>query len=121
LSTADPDDITPEAAARAVQLLEGRRSAADQAMWQAPTLTFAAQAFLLAVLTNRSVPAGARVVALAAGVAACLTAIFALFRLRAREVQHSNAIRFYCETAGIPDPRPLTLPSRPLPAHDLTW
>jgi hypothetical protein len=40
---------------RALQLLEDRRLAADASMWQAPSLTLVAQAFLLTILTNHDV------------------------------------------------------------------
>jgi hypothetical protein len=75
-----------------VDHLERRRSDLDRSMWQAPALTIAAQAFLLRVLTDRSVDGGARAVILAAGVAASVAAAASLLRLRAREVRYSEEI-----------------------------
>lgn len=86
--------------------LERRRSGLEQAQWQAPTLTIAAQAFLLAVLTNSSVDRGARFVILLAGIAACLAAIASLLRLKSREVLYSEAIARCLDELGLPDPRP---------------
>jgi len=93
-------------------LLESRRSSADQGMWQAPALTIAAQAFLLAVLTDPSVSDRARLVILVAGIAACIAAILSLIRLRAREILWSEAIADACDKAGLPDPRPFALPRK---------
>lgn len=82
------------------------RAAIEQAQWQAPTLTIAAQAFLLSVLTDSDVSTTARLFILGAGVLACVAAVLALVRLRAREVQYSEAVSDACEKARLPDPRP---------------
>jgi hypothetical protein len=97
--------------------LESRRSAAEQAMWQAPTLTIAAQAFLLAVLTDTKVSDRVLLWILVAGIAACIAAILALVRLRARELLYSEAIGFVCKKAEPrrPDPRPFFLETRQVP------
>lgn len=100
-------------AATFLSLLESRRSSADQGMWQAPTLTIAAQAFLLAVLTDKTVSDTARLTILVAGIAACVAAILSLVRLRAREILFSEAIADACDKAGLPDPRPFALSRRP--------
>lgn len=99
-------------AATFLTLLESRRSSADQGMWQAPALTIAAQAFLLAVLTDASVSDRARFVILVAGIAACIAAVLSLIRLRAREILWSEAIADACNKAGLPDPRPFALPRK---------
>jgi hypothetical protein len=99
-------------AATFLTLLESRRSSADQGMWQAPTLTIAAQAFLLAVLTDETVSDSARLWILVAGIAACIAAILSLIRLRAREILFSDAIAHACDKAGLPDPRPFALPRK---------
>jgi hypothetical protein len=83
-------------------------------MWQAPALTIAAQAFLLQVLTNRSIDGGARALILAAGAIAGIAAVLSLLRLREREVRYSDAIAHYAYTAGIPEFRPDRLPRRSL-------
>jgi hypothetical protein len=74
-------------------------------MWHAPTLTIAAQAFLLIVLTDASVDGRARAGILVAGVVATAAALLSLLRLRAREVQYSGVIAHYFMTVGLPDPR----------------
>jgi hypothetical protein len=105
-----------ESAREFMRLLEGRRLAYEQAQWQAPTLTIAAQAFLLSVLSDSDVSAVARTFILVAGAWACLAAALALVRLRAREVQYSGAVSYYaCEEAGLLDPRPFDLKQRRAP------
>lgn len=94
--------------------LDRRRTELAAAMWQAPALTIAAQAFLLIVLTDEGVSAWARAVVLVAGVAATLAAIGALLRLRQREVLYSDAIAFYGERIGMRDLRPDDLERKPL-------
>jgi hypothetical protein len=107
-ATNRPDDwwTDQDRVATFLTLLESRRSSADQGMWQAPTLTIAAQAFLLAVLTDPSVSERARLVILVAGIAACIAAILSLVRLRAREILWSEAIAYVCDKAGLPSPGP---------------
>jgi hypothetical protein len=105
-----------ERAASFLSLLEARRGLAEQAMWQAPTVTIAAQAFLLVVLTDDTVSGVARFWILVAGVAACLAAILSLIRLRAREILYSEGLAAACETAGVPDPRPHELERKPIAA-----
>jgi hypothetical protein len=77
--------------------LERRRSGLEQAQWQAPALTVAAQAFLLPVLTNQSISGAARAVILAAGFAAVIAAVMSLWRLRSREVMFSEVFAHYSE------------------------
>jgi hypothetical protein len=97
--------------------LESRRSSVDQQMWQAPTLTIAAQAFLLVVLTDSNVSGRARLWIVIAGIAACVAAILSLVRLRAREIGFSEAGGYVCARAGLPDPRPHDLPRKEAPGH----
>jgi len=59
---------------------ERRRGGLEQAQWNAPALTIAAQAFLLPVLTNQNISSAARAVILAAGIAAVLAALASLWR-----------------------------------------
>jgi hypothetical protein len=96
--------------------LERRRGALDAALWQAPALTIAAQAFLLRVLTDPSLDPIAGGFILAAGVVASWAAVRSLLRGRAREVWYSDAIAHYLETFGLPDTRPS--PSLPRKAID---
>jgi cation transport ATPase len=99
-----------EADAALLEHLERRRHAYDQAMWQAPALTIAGQAFLLAVLTDQSVDRFVvRLLVLVAGVAAVFAAICSLARLRSREVLYSEAIAAHSEELGIGDMRPPAL------------
>jgi hypothetical protein len=102
-----------ESAELMLGVLETRRGAFDQAMWHAPALTIAAQAFLLIVLTDRSVDGWARAGILVAGVVATTAAVLSLLRLRAREVQYSKAIAYFFDSFGLPDPRiPDKLPQK---------
>jgi hypothetical protein len=75
--------------------LERRRAGHDAAMWQAPGLTIAAQAFLLQVLANHDTPLDARRWVLRAGVVMLIAAALALFLNRDREVRYSKAIQAY--------------------------
>jgi hypothetical protein len=103
----------PDRAATFLGQLESRRSSIDQAMWQAPALTIAAQAFLLTVLTDSNVDDRARAWMLVAGVAACVAAILSLVRLRAREIEYSEAIAAACDKVGLPAPWPFGLDRKP--------
>jgi len=89
----------PEGVARETLLdhLERRRSGLEQAQWNAPALTVAAQAFLLPVLTNRGIDGWGRFVILLAGVAAVAEALFSLLRLRSREVWFSEVFAHYSD------------------------
>jgi hypothetical protein len=107
-----PDLAELEASRRTslLDLLERRRGGIEQAMWQAPTITIAGQAFLLQVLTTPDVRQGARTVVMAAGVMACTAAVLSLLRLRAREVQYAEAVAVYSRW-HVPDVRPPALPA----------
>jgi hypothetical protein len=95
--------------------LESRRGELAVAGWQAPTLTMAAQAFLLTVLTDETVPTSARIVILAAGITATVAAILALLRLRSREELYSEALTEYgARLAGMRDTRPFELERKPV-------
>jgi hypothetical protein len=88
----------------------------DETAWQAPTLTIAAQAFLLTVLTDTTIDDTARFWILVAGVAGCVAAILSLIRLLARERLYSEAIGYAADKAKIPDPRPFELKTKPVSA-----
>jgi hypothetical protein len=100
-----------------IGLLEGRRGAHDQSMWQASALIIAAQAFLLPVLANGGVALGARIIILIAGALASVAAVASLLRLRSREVSYSEAVSKRCTDAGLLDPRPDRLEGLPA-GHD---
>jgi hypothetical protein len=87
--------------------LERRRGGLEQAQWNAPALTVAAQAFLLPVLTNRGIDHWARLVILLAGVAAVVAALLSLLRLRSREPLFSEAFAHYSKGV-IPDIRAIS-------------
>jgi hypothetical protein len=108
-----PEDWTErERDAVLLDHLERRRGDLAVAGWQGPALTMAAQAFLLVVLTDRSIPAYARVFILIAGVMATVAAVTSMLRLRAREQQYSEAIASYGgERLDLPDLRPFDLPA----------
>lgn len=104
--------LSPEQELALLDHLERRRDGHAAAMWQAPGLTIAAQAFLLQVLANGGIPLGARLVVLAAGVSASLVAVYALYRMQYREVQYAEAFAHFSADV-IPDIRPAALPPRP--------
>jgi hypothetical protein len=99
-----------EARTASLTLMEGRRHATDQAMWHAPAILVAGQAFLLTVLSDAELDWWARLVVLVAGALASLAAAASLLRLRSREVRYSTAISDMCRKWSIPDPRPDALP-----------
>jgi hypothetical protein len=107
------DGLSTETRATLLELLESRRTTIDQGMWQAPSLSLVAQAFLISVLIQGHVPLGTRIVVFAAGLSTSVAALLGLLRGRAREMQYSEAIAYYSGTE-IPDVRP------PLPAKPLT-
>jgi hypothetical protein len=94
-----------------LDFLDRRRAAAEQAMWQAPALMIAAQAFLLQVLTDTAVDWWGRVVVLIAGLVAIAAAAASLLRLRARELRFSEAFAVYSAAVGMRDVRPDKLPA----------
>jgi hypothetical protein len=104
----------PELLTARLAHLESRRAGIEAAQWQPPTLTIAAQAFLLFVLTNKEISKFALLCILVAGITACLAAILSIVRLRAREVLYSEAIAQACDDANLPDPRPEFLAAQPL-------
>jgi hypothetical protein len=93
--------MTDEEHARALTLLEGRRLAIDASMWQAPTLTLVAQAFLLEVLTDDKVGWVVGAFVALAGVLACSAAIVALWLLRDREVAFSKRITLHTDALNL--------------------
>lgn len=78
-------------------------------MWLAPVITMAAQAFLLQIISNQSLPHAARLWVLLAGVAATLAACWTVLRAHAREVQYSEEIWRRSKVLGLPDVRPSAL------------
>jgi hypothetical protein len=86
--------------------LERRRDDSAQAMWLAPVLTMAAQAFLLQVLSRNTLGQCARLGVLVAGVLATIAALWTLLRSHSREVLFSQTIASYVKNAGLPDVRP---------------
>lgn len=94
-----------------LDFLERRRSSLADAMWQAPGLTVAAQAFLLQVLTDPSISDATRLAILFAGLAAVLASTASLLRLRVREVQFSEAFANRSAAIGLSDVRPDALPA----------
>jgi hypothetical protein len=101
------DDRTqPERDSLLLEHLERRRSEYNAATWQAPTLTFAGQAFLLIVLSDGGLDRAARLIVLIAGITATLAALVSLRRLLARERLYSEAIAARLRALGVGDPRP---------------
>lgn len=114
------DEIDREWERRKLRLtvLEGRRSAADGFMWQAPVLTLAVQAFLLRILATEKDPVVATAVA-AAGVLATMTAVLALFILHDREVQFAERVEDDANLLGLGSLR--RQPSGRDREHPLEW
>jgi hypothetical protein len=94
--------------------LERRRTAHDQAMWQAPALTIAGQAFLLRVLADEGLEWWARAMVLLAGILATLAAAIAIPHLSNREKEYSRRITALSQRVGFDDPRP-PVPRRRFP------
>jgi hypothetical protein len=100
--------------------LEQRRVNNDRAMWLAPVITMAAQAFLLQVISDPKVGFGGRFAVLTAGIAATLAAIWTIVRGRSREVLYSEAIQEQAVALGLDDVRPAAL-KRPPRLGGLSW
>jgi hypothetical protein len=84
----------------ALTILEGRRLAIDNAMWQAPTLTLVAQAFLLTVLTDSGVRFTVALFAAVGGLAALMVVAISLWQQRDRETTYRDYID---GAAGVPE------------------
>lgn len=100
--------------------LEQRRAENDRAMWLAPVITMAAQAFLLQILSDPGVPRGGRLAVLVAGATATLAASWTILRARSREVLYSEAIHEQALDLGLDDVRPSAL-VRPERLSGTTW
>ena len=88
-----------------LRLLEGRRLAIDAAMWQGPTLTLVAQAFLLGVLTDAHVKLAVAIAVALAGVVVVVVAGVSLMAQRGREVELSRRIEEHASAVGLPELR----------------
>jgi hypothetical protein len=88
-----------------LQLLEGRRLAIDAAMWQGPTLTLVAQAFLLVVLTDSHVKLTVAIFVALAGIVALVVVGVSLMAQRGREVELSRRIEDHASAVGLPELR----------------
>jgi hypothetical protein len=89
---------------QALTLLESRRLAIDQSMWQAPTLTLVAQAFLLGVLTDQNVGWVVAAVVAGAGVVAVGVAMLALWLLHDRELDFGRRVEAHAKALGLGNP-----------------
>jgi hypothetical protein len=102
-SEAPADDVTdPDGRLR---LLEGRRLDLSSSMWQVPTLTVAAQAFLLQVLSNDDVGWSVALPIALAGAMASFAAGVSLLQQRSAERLHSREIARLAMSLGLGDPR----------------
>jgi hypothetical protein len=95
-------EIPMEVRASLLDLLDRRRAANDAAMWQAPVVLTAAQAFLLQVLANQEIGWAARLIVLVAGIGVTVAALLTLIRGRTREVEFSETVDFYLQRFGAP-------------------
>jgi hypothetical protein len=76
-----------------LQILESRRTNYESLQWQSPALTFAAQAFLLTILSDDSVGWWVATPIALAGALACFAAFVSLAQLRHTERLHGEAVR----------------------------
>jgi hypothetical protein len=112
------DDAQRARAMAALTLLEGGRQEHAAAMWQAPSLTFVAQAFLLGVLTREGVGWAVAISIAAAGVIATLTAMYALWLLSDREGHFGERVKSLALALGLGNPN---RKSRRSAWHVLEW
>jgi hypothetical protein len=105
-------EVPVEGRAVFLDLLDRRRAANDAAMWQAPVVLTAAQAFLLQVLANQEIGWLARSIVLAAGLGVTAATLYTLLRGRTREVQYTEGIDIYLQRFGYPSTTPSAMPSR---------
>ena len=104
-----------------LQLLEGRRAAVDAAMWQAPTIAFAGQAFLLQILVDKDIGWVLGTAIALVGVVASLGVGLVLFNLRVLEATLSERVTGVAKALGLDDPRVKGLGSDGSAAGDATW
>jgi hypothetical protein len=89
-----------------LELLEGRRLAADVQLWHGPTLVIAAQAFLLQVLTDPSLHVLTAVMVAVAGSFACVAAFVSIVQQGDRELTFSETVAAYSrDVLHLGDPR----------------
>lgn len=103
-----------------LHLLEGRRLALDNWMWQVPALIFAGQAFLLQVLTDPDVNSYVAVSVAAAGILGSAAAGLSLIQQRRSERWYTEQVSALAIGLGRGDPRrPELLGKRRLRAYHL--
>lgn len=81
---------------------ESRRAGLDQMAWQAPALSFTAQAFLLTIAYDGSHSWTARLAAAGLGLAVALAGFQLLSRHRLHETRHSVWLEMFSEARGWP-------------------
>jgi hypothetical protein len=100
-----PENEAPKSSPERLQLLEGRRLALDESMWQVPALTVAGQAFLLQVLTDGAVGWDVAVPVMLAGATASAAAGLSLLQQWDREQLHSTIVADVAQDLDLGDPR----------------
>jgi hypothetical protein len=94
VGASDPGDVrvglTAENAREVFSTLEDRRRSFEQVMWQVPSLSIAAQAFLFSAAFASDTPRYARVIVLLLGIAAVLAALQLLAKHRYLESLHGQ-------------------------------
>ena len=85
-----PGALTAANARELFSILEERRRSFEQVMWQAPSLSIAAQAFLLSAAFASDTPRYARIVVLLLGLAAILATLHLLAKHRYLESLHGQ-------------------------------
>jgi small-conductance mechanosensitive channel len=86
-----------------LELLERRRLAIDQVMWQAPALVVTAHSFLFLAALNPSFPKWGRIAVLVAGLSAVIAAFHSLAKQRYLEIVHTQAIKRCMTTLRYPN------------------
>lgn len=104
-----------------LEQLERRREDSARAMWLAPGLTMAGQAFLLQILSENSLNNEARFAVLLAGIAATVAALWSLLRAHAREVQFSEEINKYTTRHDLGPIRPYEFAEPETLDEDASW
>ena len=86
----DNGHVTADIARELFPILEERRRGFEQVMWQVPSLSIAAQAFLFSAAFGSDTPPYARVVVAALGLVAVLAALHLLAKHRYLESLHGQ-------------------------------
>lgn len=106
MDSTNPDDrtgrITAENARELFSVIEERRRAFEQVMWQVPSLSIAAQAFLFSAAFASDTPRYVRVTVLVLGLVAVVAALHLLAKHRYLESLHGQVESLCLQKLGWP-------------------